>query len=73
MKRVPTVGVLLCLFSLAAFAGGYFMNDTGQIVYGLWVEFSEPVTVTGFGDVLISIEPSGESTTFTSGPSAVTL
>jgi len=33
-------------------------------VYGLTVTFSEPVTITGFGDVLTSVEPAGKSDTF---------
>ncbi|MHA1858682.1 MAG: hypothetical protein ACTSUU_04465, partial [Candidatus Thorarchaeota archaeon] len=32
---------------------------------GLTVTFSEPVTITSFGDVLMTAEPTGESTTFT--------
>jgi len=64
MKRVLSSGLLLVLFSLSVLAGGYFMNDTGETVYGLRIVFSEPVTITSFGDVLMSVEPSGESTTF---------
>ena len=59
MKRVLSVGVLLTLVSLSVFAGGYFMNDTGETAYGLSVEFSEPVTITGFGDVLSVIKKYG--------------
>lgn len=65
MKRLLLVGVLLILFSIPVLAGEYLMNDTGQTVYGLTVAFSEPVTITGFGDVLMTVEPTGESTSFT--------
>jgi len=64
MMRVLSVGVLLTLVSLSVFAGGYFVNDTGETVYGLRLEFSEPVTIASFGDVLSTVEPLGESTTF---------
>ena len=46
-------------------AGGFLMNDTGQTVYGLQVAFSQPVTLTSYGDVLTSVLPAGESTAFT--------
>lgn len=66
MKTVLVLVVVgLVLYSATLFAGEYLMNDTGQMVYGLQVTFSEPVTITGYGDVLMTVEPSGESTTFT--------
>lgn len=65
MRRVLSVGVLLALCSIPVLAGVYLMNDTGETVYGLRVEFSEPVTITGFGDVLATVEPTEESTEFT--------
>ena len=71
MNRVLLVAGALALFSCSVFAGGYFMNDTGETVHGLRVEFSEPVTITGFGDVLTTIEPLGESTTFAFSGGAV--
>jgi len=71
MKRVLSGIVLLALFPCSVLAGGYFMNDTGETVYGLRVEFSEPVTITSFGDVLSVVEPLGESTTFTFSGGAV--
>jgi len=70
-KRVLSSGLLLILFSLSVTAGGYFMNDTGEPVCGLRVEFSEPVTISGFGDILTAVEPLGESTTFTFSGGAV--
>jgi len=71
MKRLLPIGFLLALCSLSVLAGGYFMNDTGETVYGLRVEFSEPVIITSFGDTLTSVEPQGESTTFTFSGGAV--
>jgi len=65
MKRILVVGVLLVLYSLSMLAGTYLTNDTGRTVYGLTVTFSKPVRITGFGDVLMTVEPTGESTTFT--------
>ena len=65
MMRVLSVGVLLVLLSLPALAGKYLMNDTGQTVYGLTVTFSELVAITGFGDVLMAVDPVGESAMFT--------
>jgi len=35
------------------------------MVYGLQVTFSEPVQITAFGDVLMSVEPTSTSTVFT--------
>ena len=71
MKRVLSAGVLLVFFCCSALAGGYFMNDTDETVYGLRVEFSDPVTITSFGDTLTTVEPLGESTTFTFSGGAV--
>ena len=65
MKRLFPIGVLLAFMSVPVLAGGYFMNDTGETAYGLRVEFSEPVTITSFGDLLTVIDLPGESTTFT--------
>ena len=65
MKKVVLLAVGLLFCSVSLFAGEYLMNDTGQTVYGLQVTFSEPVTITGYGDVLMMLEPAGESTDFT--------
>jgi hypothetical protein len=62
-KLIPLVITLLCV-SLSSLAGEYLMNDTGEAVTGLRVVFSEPVFLTGFGDVLITVTPVGESTEF---------
>ena len=64
MNRVLLAAGLLIIFSCSVLAGGYLTNDSGQTVYGLRVEFSEPVTITGFGDILTVVDPTGESTAF---------
>jgi hypothetical protein len=64
MKKVALLVAGLVLFSIPLFAGEYLMNDTGATVYGLRVVFSEPVTLAGFGDVLMTVKPVGESTEF---------
>ena len=61
-KQLLLIGVLLCTWT--AFAGEYLMNDTGEPVTGLRVIFSEPVTITGYGDILMTVEPQGEATEF---------
>ncbi len=65
MKKLGLLLVVSVIFSLSAFAGEYLMNDTGDTVYGLRVVFSEAVSLTGFGDTLMSVQPTGESTEFT--------
>ncbi|MFC2106059.1 hypothetical protein ACFLS0_04845 [Candidatus Bipolaricaulota bacterium] len=52
------------LWSVPLLAGEYLMNDTRGTVFGLRVVFAEPVEITGFGDVLLSVEPPGESSEF---------
>jgi hypothetical protein len=64
MKKVALLVVGLVLCSVPLFAGEYLMNDTGETVYGLRVEFSDLVMITGFGDVFTTVEPAGESTEF---------
>ena len=64
MRKTCILVVGLLVYSLTAFAGEYLMNDTGGTVTGLRVVFSEPVSLTGFGDVLMTVEPSGEATSF---------
>jgi hypothetical protein len=65
MKKVALLVVGLVFISMSSFAGEYLMNDTGEPIYGLRVVFSEPVEITGFGDVLMAVEPAGESSKFT--------
>jgi len=63
MKRRVAVGigvVLICCVALLA--GEYLTNE--QTAFGLRVIFSEPVTITSFGDVLAQVAPAGESTSF---------
>jgi hypothetical protein len=67
MKKAALLVVGLVLFSLPLFSGEYLMNDTGETVYGLRVVFSEPVELSGFGDVLMAIEPAGKARAFTTG------
>jgi len=64
MMRLWVAFVLVLILSSSAFAGDYLMNDTDDVITGLRVVFSEPVTITGYGDVLIAVEPQGESTEF---------
>ena len=64
MMRLWVAFVLVLMLASSAFAGEYLMNDTGETVTGLRVIFSEPVTITGCGDVLMTVEPRGESTEF---------
>jgi len=64
MKTLASLAVGLVLCSIPVFAGEYLMNDTGEAVTGLRVVFSEPVSITGFGDVLLSVDPQGESIEF---------
>jgi hypothetical protein len=71
MQRTLSIVVLLLVCSLPLLAGEYLMNDTGQTAYGLRVTFSEPVTITGYGDVLVAVEPAGESRIFTFSGAAV--
>jgi hypothetical protein len=65
MRKGVVVVVALVLMFVPVFAGTYLMNDTGQTAYSLRVTFSEPVTITGFGDALTNLNPTGEATEFT--------
>jgi len=65
MKKLGLLVVVSVIISFSALAGEYLMNDTEDTVYGLHVVFSEPVTVTGFGDILTVVEPIGQSMEFT--------
>lgn len=64
MKTATLVVIGLVLLSGSLLAGEYLINNTGNTVRGLRVVFSEPVSITGYGDVLMSVTPSGESTGF---------
>jgi len=63
MRRV-LLAVGFLMISLTAVAGEFLMNETGQTASGLRVMFSEPVTITGFGDILMSVNPAGEADEF---------
>ena len=65
MKKSIAAVVVLILYCGTSLAGEYLVNDTGGTVYGLRVGFSEPVTITSFGDILTVIDPAGESPQFT--------
>jgi len=65
MKRALVLVAVLGLLSLPLVAGEFLMNDSGEIATALRVTFSEPVTITGFGDTLMDVAPAGESAEFT--------
>jgi parallel beta-helix repeat protein len=64
MNKLLLLVIGLSLFSLPAFAGEYLMNDTGEIANVLRVIFTEPVTITDFGDMLLAVDPQDESMEF---------
>ncbi|MBS3788955.1 hypothetical protein KGY79_12275 [Candidatus Bipolaricaulota bacterium] len=64
-KMIVSTALFLSVLSTgSAFAGVYLVNDTGETIYGLRVKFSEPVSITEFGDVLATVEPTGKSAEF---------
>jgi hypothetical protein len=65
MRKRSLALIVLVLVCIPVFAGSYLTNDTGQTVYGLTVTFSEPVTITSFGDELTEVNPTGKATEFT--------
>ena len=65
MKRVLALIAVLTLSSLPLAADGFLVNDSGESATALRVTFSEPVTITGFGDTFMDVSPSGESVEFT--------
>lgn len=65
MKKLALLVVGLVLYSIPLLAGEFLMNDTGKTAVGLCVVFSEPVMLTGFGDVLTSVHPDAASSVFT--------
>ena len=56
MKKLNLLLVGLLCLSVVVHAGDVITNDTGEDVTGLRVTFSEPVLITGFGDVLSSVD-----------------
>lgn len=57
MKRVSLLLIGLLCLSVATLAGEVITNDTGEGATGLRVVFASPVLITGFGDVLRSVDP----------------
>jgi hypothetical protein len=64
MKKTALLVIGLVLLSIPSLAGEYLVNDTGEMVYRLRVVFSEPVELTGFGNILVTVQPLGESAEF---------
>ncbi|MFC2081973.1 hypothetical protein ACFLR0_02195, partial [Candidatus Bipolaricaulota bacterium] len=64
MKRLVVLSTVLILSAIPTLAGEYLMNDTGRTVRALRIVFSEPVTITSFGDTLLTVEPEGEADEF---------
>jgi len=64
MKKLLVLAVALTLWAVPLFAGEYVTNETLKAAIGLRVIFSEPVTLTGFGDVLMTVTPDGNSSEF---------
>lgn len=65
MKRALALVVIVGLWSLPLAAGEFLMNDSGETATALRVTFSQPVTITGFGDTLMDVSPPTESLEFT--------
>jgi len=64
MKATGVLLVGLAFVSVVVAASEYLMNDTGETALGLRVTFSDPVTITSFGDSLTSLNPIGISDQF---------
>jgi len=64
MKKIALLVVVLFLISISSFAGEYLANETMEAAYGLQVIFSEPVTITDFGDSLMVVKHTGVATEF---------
>ena len=60
--RAAAVVLGVMLLSVSVFAGEYLMNE--ETAMGLRVVFSEPVTITGFGDIFTVVSPEGEASEF---------
>jgi hypothetical protein len=57
MKKVTLLVAGLFCISVSVFAGEVITNDTGEDATGLRVVFSSPVLITGFGDILTTVDP----------------
>lgn len=64
MRKASILLAVVLMLSLIGICGEYLMNNTGETIAGLRLIFSEPVTITGFGDILMTVEPLNESTEF---------
>lgn len=64
MRKMLLLAVGLAACTWSVLGGEYLRNDSGGVVTGLRVVFSEPVRLTGFGDVLTLVTPRGESESF---------
>jgi len=62
MKSIVLVVAGLAVCSLPLVAGDYLTNEEEAL--GLRVVFSEPVTITGFGDVFYMVEPTHQASEF---------
>jgi len=63
MKSFALGVAAVVLLSVSLLAGEYLVNE--EVAYGLRVTFTEPVTLTYFGDVLLEVSPpEGESDEF---------
>ena len=62
-----SAALLFLSFMMAAFiaqAGAIYTNDTGQVAYGIRVEFEAPVMITSHAPVFSEMEPDGEASVF---------
>ncbi len=64
MRRAWVLFSLVAVLPITGICGEYLMNATGETVVGLRVVFSELVSITDFGDILMTVEPQGESIEF---------
>ena len=64
MRQIVLLVIGAVLYSSVLFAGQYLTNETGEMVYGLRVVFSEPVTITAFGDIFKEVFPQEEAREF---------
>jgi len=62
MRRAALTVVAVVLLSISVLAGEYLINES--VAYGLRVTFTEPVTLTYYGDVLLEVSPEGEADEF---------
>ena len=65
MLKGMVVLAALAFIAVPVLAGTYIMSDTEETAYGLRVMFSEPVTISAFGDALTKLDPTGQATKFT--------